>query len=123
MVKRSRQLLWKTQKIILPTTNSGYGIGEKNKYCDEQSPLNPISLYGKYKVVIEKIILKMAEKNIETRPLWKPMHLQPLFKNAIGEIDGTSEKLFNNGLCLPSGSSLSSDEVDFVAKSLKELIE
>ena len=72
---------------------------------------------------IEKIILKMAEKNIETRPLWKPMHLQPLFKNAIGEIDGTSEKLFNNGLCLPSGSSLSSDEVDFVAKSLKELIE
>ena len=72
---------------------------------------------------IEKIISKMAEKNIETRPLWKPMHLQPLFKDSIGEIDGTSEKLFNNGLCLPSGSSLSSDEVDFVAKSLKELIE
>jgi UDP-N-acetylbacillosamine transaminase len=72
---------------------------------------------------IERIISRMAGKNIEIRPLWKSMHLQPLFKNSISEIDGTSEKLFNNGLCLPSGSSLSSDEVDFVAKSLKELVE
>ena len=45
------------QKIIYPTTNSGYGIGEKNKYCDENSPLKPISLYGKTKVEAEKIIL------------------------------------------------------------------
>ncbi len=47
-----------SQKIIYPNTNSGYGIGEKNKYCDEKSPLNPISLYGRTKVESEKIILK-----------------------------------------------------------------
>jgi nucleoside-diphosphate-sugar epimerase len=46
-----------TQKIIYPTTNSGYGIGAKNKYCDENSPLNPISLYGTTKAEAEKIIL------------------------------------------------------------------
>ena len=45
-------------KIIYLTTNSGYGVGEKNKYCDENSPLNPISLYGRTKVAAEKIILK-----------------------------------------------------------------
>ena len=50
--------LKKNQKIIYPNTNSGYGIGKKNAYCDETSPLNPISLYGKTKVDCEKIILK-----------------------------------------------------------------
>ena len=48
----------KKNKIIYLTTNSGYGIGAKNKYCDEKSPLNPISLYGKTKVEAEKIIMK-----------------------------------------------------------------
>ena len=46
------------QKMIYPNTNSGYGIGKKNNFCDEKSPLNPISLYGKTKVDAEKIILK-----------------------------------------------------------------
>ena len=50
--------LKKRQKIIYPTTNSGYGVGKKNKYCDENSELNPISLYGRTKVEAEKIILK-----------------------------------------------------------------
>ena len=45
-------------KIVYLTTNSGYGVGKKNKYCDENSPLNPISLYGKTKVEAEKIIMK-----------------------------------------------------------------
>ncbi len=48
----------KNQKIIYPNTNSGYGIGKKDKFCDENSPLNPISLYGKTKVEAEKIIIK-----------------------------------------------------------------
>ena len=47
----------KKHKIIYLTTNSGYGRGEKNKFCDEQSPLNPISLYGKTKVQAEKIVM------------------------------------------------------------------
>ena len=44
--------------IIFPVTNSGYGIGKKNKFCDESSPLNPVSYYGKTKVMAEKIIMK-----------------------------------------------------------------
>tara|TARA_Y100000590_G_C15682280_1_gene1000275 strand:- start:289 stop:1224 length:936 start_codon:yes stop_codon:yes gene_type:complete len=48
----------KKNKIIYLTTNSGYGIGEKNKYCDETSPLKPISLYGRTKVEAEKVVMK-----------------------------------------------------------------
>jgi nucleoside-diphosphate-sugar epimerase len=48
----------KNQKIIYPTTNSGYGIGEKNSFCDEKSPINPISIYGRTKMEAEKIVLK-----------------------------------------------------------------
>ena len=47
----------KNQKIIFPVSNSGYGVGKKDIYCDENSPLNPISLYGKLKVEAEKILL------------------------------------------------------------------
>ncbi len=47
----------KNQKIIYPTTNSGYGVGKKNEYCDENTPLNPISLYGITKVEAEKVVL------------------------------------------------------------------
>jgi len=48
----------KKNKIIYLTTNSGYGVGEKNKYCDENSPLNPISLYGRTKVSAENYVMK-----------------------------------------------------------------
>lgn len=47
----------KEQRIIIPTTNSGYGIGQKGVYCTEETPLKPISLYGKAKVEAEKIVL------------------------------------------------------------------
>jgi len=46
-----------SQKILFPTTNSGYGIGEKDKFCTEQTPLRPISEYGKAKVAVEKALL------------------------------------------------------------------
>ena len=49
--------LKKKNKIIYLTTNSGYGVGEKNNFCDEKSPLNPISLYGRTKVEAEKIVM------------------------------------------------------------------
>ncbi len=47
----------KDQRIIFPTTNSGYGIGEQGQYCTEQTPLNPVSLYGKLKTEAERLLL------------------------------------------------------------------
>lgn len=51
------KLTSKEQRIIIPTTNSGYGIGQKGIYCTEETPLNPITLYGKVKMEAEKIVL------------------------------------------------------------------
>lgn len=59
----------------------------------------------------EDLRLKMEAENIETRPLWKPMHLQPVFAHAPFYGNGTSEKLFEQGLCLPSGSILSDEDI------------
>jgi len=56
-VKMILELRSKDQVIIFPTTNSGYGIGEKGIYCTEETPLKPISLYGRLKVEIEKVLL------------------------------------------------------------------
>lgn len=58
----------------------------------------------------EAIRLAMAENKIESRPLWKPMHLQPVFRNAPYYGSTVSEKLFEIGLCLPSGSNLKVEE-------------
>ena len=59
----------------------------------------------------EDLRLLLENENIESRPLWKPMHLQPVFKNAPYYGGSVSEELFNNGLCLPSGSNLNSDDI------------
>ena len=60
----------------------------------------------------EKIRLTLLEDDIESRPLWKPMHLQPVFKDFPNFSDGTSEDLFERGLCLPSGSNLLKDDLE-----------
>ena len=60
--------------------------------------------------------------NIETRPLWKPMHLQPFFAKYTFIGDGTSERLFNHGICLPSDSKLTNEEVTLVAMKIKEFL-
>jgi len=74
------------------------------------------------KVDLVKIIEKFRENGVETRHLWKPMHKQPLFKNAISLIDGTSENLFENGLCLPSGSAMKREDVDRISNILRKII-
>jgi dTDP-4-amino-4,6-dideoxygalactose transaminase len=66
----------------------------------------------------EIIQRELEKENIESRPLWKPMHLQPVFESCPSIINGTSEKLFQNGLCLPSGSSLTDGERDRVMEVL-----
>ncbi len=63
-----------------------------------------------------RIMASLDEQNIESRPLWKPMHLQPVFRDAAAHVDGTSQDLFDRGLCLPSGSVLSDDDVERVCE-------
>lgn len=64
----------------------------------------------------EDIRLRLAEEQIESRPLWKAMHLQPVFADAPAYLNGVSEDLFNNGLCLPSGSLLTDDDIKYVVE-------
>lgn len=69
----------------------------------------------------EDVRLALDEDNIESRPLWKPMHLQPVFKDAPFYGNGTSERLFEIGLCLPSGPTLTDEDVERVTKVVKQL--
>jgi len=71
----------------------------------------------------KKIIAALKVENIESRPLWKPMHLQPLFSDTLVIEDGTSETLFEKGICLPSGSSMSDEEVYYVCDTLKKALQ
>lgn len=67
----------------------------------------------------EDLRLALDAANIESRPLWKPMHLQPIFKDCPFYGDSTSEKLFDDGLCLPSGSILTKEELQKVVDVIK----
>ena len=69
----------------------------------------------------EDVRLALDADNIESRPLWKPMHLQPVFKDAPFYGNGTSERLFEIGLCLPSGPTLTDEDVERVTKVVKQL--
>ena len=65
--------------------------------------------------------LALEKSNIECRPLWKPMHLQPIFQGCPFYGDGTSELLFTKGLCLPSGSNLSQDDLGRTVETIAAL--
>ncbi|MPS65203.1 aminotransferase class I/II-fold pyridoxal phosphate-dependent enzyme [Chryseobacterium sp.] len=67
----------------------------------------------------EELRLALLENNIESRPLWKPMHLQPVFADAPYYGENVAEELFNNGLCLPSGSNLSDKDRERIANVIK----
>ncbi len=64
----------------------------------------------------ENVRLALDADNIESRPLWKPMHLQPVFKDAPFYGNGTSERLFEIGLCLPSGPTLTNEDIESVGQ-------
>jgi nucleoside-diphosphate-sugar epimerase len=60
-------LLGRDQRVILPITNSGYGVGEAGKFCTEETPIRPVSLYGRDKVEVEKILLERHPSAISLR--------------------------------------------------------
>ena len=67
-----------------------------------------------------RVIEALAKENIESRPLWKPMHMQPVFEGALAFTDGTSEDMFARGICLPSGTAMGDEEFARVVKIVKE---
>ena len=70
-------------------------------------------------VTREELRLALEKENIESRPLWKPMHLQGLFSHQEYYGNGLDEELFQNGLCLPSGSNLTLEEKEWISSQLK----
>ena len=65
------------------------------------------------------ICLAIEAENIESRPIWKPMHLQPVFKDCRVRGGGVSEDLFERGLCLPSGTQMTDEDLNRVIKIIK----
>ena len=74
----------------------------------------------KTKVTADELRLALEDANIESRLLWKPMHLQPVFEGCSYYGDGTSEELFERGLCLPSGSQLTQQDLQKVCSAIRE---
>ena len=69
-------------------------------------------------ITTNDVRLSLEKENIETRPLWKPMHMQPIFKDYPAYCNGVSEELFKIGLCLPSGSNMTDDDRNRVLEAI-----
>lgn len=85
------------------TFNSNYWLS--TILLDDASPVSAYDLRQ-----------KLASHNIETRLLWRPMHMQPVYEDAPAYVNGVSQRLFGHGLCLPSSTTLSDEQVQYVAQ-------
>ncbi len=72
---------------------------------------------------VEALRVYLDKANIEARPLWKPMHKQPVYKNAPAYTNGVSESLFKVGICLPAGPYVTDDDVRYIVDTIKDAIE
>lgn len=93
--------------------------GAYSNYWLTNMVVNPLLTGG---VSRETIRLALDAENIESRPLWKPMHLQPVFAHCPSYVDGTSEQLFNDGLCLPSGSNLTEAQKERIVSAILKVL-
>jgi len=64
----------------------------------------------------------LEKENIESRPIWKPMHQQPVFSEYPSYLSGISDMLFKNGICLPSGTNMTAMDKERIAENLKKFI-
>ena len=89
--------------------------GEENAYAESQTDCQPNNN-------VEALRIALDKAGIEVRPLWKPMHKQPVYKNAPAYVNGVSEELFKKGMCLPSGPCVSEEDVRYIVKCIIENI-
>ncbi len=72
---------------------------------------------------VEALRVYLDQHGVESRPLWKPMHKQPVYQNNPAYVNGVSEELFHQGLCLPSGPMVSEEDVAYIIGLIKEAIQ
>ena len=99
--------------VVFKTPNADYF----SNYWLSAIVVNPSQTGGKTR---EQLRLFLEQANIESRPLWKPMHLQPIFKTCPYYGGSVSQDLFENGLCLPSGSNLTTADRDRIRDAFRE---
>jgi dTDP-4-amino-4,6-dideoxygalactose transaminase len=118
--RRENFMFYQSQFAKLP----GIRFPQESKHAFSNRWLSTILVdsaqFGKTR---EDLRVHFEKRNIESRPLWKPMHCQPVFRDALAYENGTSVKLFEEGLCLPSSSNLSKDEKNFIVESFNSFRE
>ena len=72
---------------------------------------------------IEALRILLDKAGVEARPLWKPMHKQPVYKDAVAYVNGVSEDLFKIGMCLPSGPYVTDEDVKYIVDTIKDSID
>lgn len=124
-VKSRRENFEKYVKYFSNYNNDGFTIKFQNEPIGYYSNrwltcilINPIYNNGLTRDVVR---LALDEENIESRPLWKPMHCQPVFAKSKCYLNGISDELFDFGLCLPSGSNMNDDEFDRIFHCLDSI--
>ena len=106
-------------KIQLSELGIQFPIEPPNSHCNRW--LTTITIDPASGINPEKIRLTLEKDNIETRPVWKPMHIQPVFRQFKGYVTGISEDIFRRGLCLPSGSNLTPDQLERVTNAIRSI--
>ena len=97
-------------------------LEEKNK-CFSNYWLTTILLDSNSTIDTNSLRSYMLKNNIECRPLWKPMHMQPVFSDCLSYTNGVSEDLFNRGICLPSGTNMSTEDLERVVNNIRDIYE
>jgi len=116
----SKKRIFNTYKSAFSTL--GCEFQKEPKGIESDHWLTCILFEPELKMDLEEVVRQMNEQNIEVRPLWKPMHLQPIFKNKLLLSGQVSDRLYQNGLCLPSGSGLTADQQLYVIDSIKSVV-
>ncbi|MDX1760572.1 MAG: aminotransferase class I/II-fold pyridoxal phosphate-dependent enzyme [Christiangramia sp.] len=94
---------------------------ENTYFCNNW--LTVIRAEEKGAIKVDALRVHLEKDNIETRPLWKPMHLQPVFKDAPFYGNGVAEEAFKTGLCLPSGSNLNDEEKNRIKTAIRNFLQ
>ena len=71
---------------------------------------------------VEALRVYMLSKKVECRPVWKPMHKQPVYADAVAYVNGVSEDIFKVGFCLPAGACVTDDDKHYIVECIKEAI-